>query len=255
MIKVLTIIKQLISLVTLPSLTRGIGEQLSSQLSFICHLELAIRGDNEELGRNLRQLLCMKAMQNSNLADRLKQKEKIYSSPDIKKEFFSINKPQTYLKENESPYLFAEQLTSCKSIRNLLDFTLLIPLMQQFNFCPQKYVCVTQLKSVKIVMSMLYMMEPVPWVEKETELLKELFVFGLSRGNHHDVKLFYKQQYNEVLHLIVICIKDQFSWPGYKNTIHWKYSWRKCANRMIKQLILMSVTFTKIIFTKNRLYT
>ena len=88
-------------MVTFPATTRDIGEQLSSQhapqkvknseallqimscIRFLSRQGLAMRGDGDESDANLQQLLCMKAADNPNLADWLKRKENVYTSPDI----------------------------------------------------------------------------------------------------------------------------------------------------------------------------
>lgn len=86
-------------MVTLPSITRDIGEQLSPQhaaqkqknrgalrhiLSSIKFLSrLAMRGDGNTSDGNLQQLLQMKAEEDPNLAEWLKRKEDVYTSPDI----------------------------------------------------------------------------------------------------------------------------------------------------------------------------
>lgn len=91
-------------MVTLPATTRDIGEQLSQQhaaqkvknseallqimscIRFLSRQVLAMRGDGNESDGNLQELLYMKAADNPNLADRLKRKENVYTSPDIQNE-------------------------------------------------------------------------------------------------------------------------------------------------------------------------
>ena len=90
--------------VILPLTTRGIGEQLSkeyaaqkmqhqqalyqilSALKFLSRQGLAIRGDGDESDGNLQHLLLMKALQDPNLVEWLKQKENVYTSPEIQNE-------------------------------------------------------------------------------------------------------------------------------------------------------------------------
>ena len=88
-------------MVTFPATTRDISEQLSSQhapqkvknteallqimscIPFLSRQGLAMRGDGDESDGNLQQLLCMTAADSPNLADWLKRKENVYTSPDI----------------------------------------------------------------------------------------------------------------------------------------------------------------------------
>ena len=85
----------------IPSSYSDIGEQLSnvhaeqkikhrqalfqilSCLWFLCRQGLALRGDGTECDGNFQQLLHLKASDDSNLADWLKRKENVYTSPDI----------------------------------------------------------------------------------------------------------------------------------------------------------------------------
>ena len=95
-------------IVTLPSTTRDIGELLSQQhaaqklknrqalyqilssIKFLGRQGLAIRGDGDESDGNLKQLLQMKAEEDPNLAEWLKRKENVYTSPDIQNEIIKV---------------------------------------------------------------------------------------------------------------------------------------------------------------------
>ncbi len=95
-------------MVTLPSTTRDIGEQLSQQhaaqklknrqalcqilssIRFLSRQGLAMRGDGNESDGNLQQLLRMKAEEDPNLAQWLKRKEDVYTSPDIQNEVIKV---------------------------------------------------------------------------------------------------------------------------------------------------------------------
>ena len=95
-------------MITLPAATRDIGEQLSQQhaaqkvknrkallqimscIRFLSRQGLAMRGDGNESDGNFQQLLCMKAADNHNLAEWLKRKENVYTSPDIQNEIIKI---------------------------------------------------------------------------------------------------------------------------------------------------------------------
>ena len=88
-------------IVTLPSTTRDIGEQLSQQhstqklknrqalyqilssMKFLGRQGLAIRGDGNESDGNLQQLLRMKAEEDPNLSEWLKRKENVYLKAGI----------------------------------------------------------------------------------------------------------------------------------------------------------------------------
>ena len=90
---------------TLPSTTRDIGEQLYQQhaaqklknrqalyqilssIKFLSRQGLAMRGDGNG---NLQQLLRMKAEEDPNLAQWLKRKENVYTSPDIQNEVVRV---------------------------------------------------------------------------------------------------------------------------------------------------------------------
>jgi len=56
----------------------------------LCRQGLALRGDGTEHDSNFNQLLALKAEEDSNLADWLKRKENVYTSPDIQNEFIKI---------------------------------------------------------------------------------------------------------------------------------------------------------------------
>ena len=91
-------------MVTLPATTRNIGELLSvqhaeqkaknrealyqivSSIRFLSRQGLAMRGDKDEADGNLKQLLRMKSEEDPNLAEWLKRKENVYTSPDIQNE-------------------------------------------------------------------------------------------------------------------------------------------------------------------------
>ena len=92
----------------LPATTRDIGEQLSHQhaaqkvnnrqallqivssIRFLSRQGLAMRGDGDESDGNLNQLLRMKAEGDPNLAEWLKSKENVYTSPDIQNEILIV---------------------------------------------------------------------------------------------------------------------------------------------------------------------
>ena len=91
-------------MLTIPSSYSDIGEQLSnvhaeqkikyrqalfhilSCLWFLCQQGLVLRGDGTECDSNFQQLIRLKARDDTNLADWLKRKENVYSSPDIQNE-------------------------------------------------------------------------------------------------------------------------------------------------------------------------
>lgn len=95
-------------MVTLPSTTRDVGEQLSQQytsqkqinrealhqiiscLKFLCRQGLPIRGDGKEVDGNFQQLLTMKAEEDPKLARWLKRKENVYTSPDVQNEVIKV---------------------------------------------------------------------------------------------------------------------------------------------------------------------
>ena len=95
-------------MVTLPSTTRDTGEQLFQQhaaqkvknrqalyqilssIKFLSKQELAIRGDGDDSDGNVQQLLQMKAEEDPNLAQWLRRKENVYTSPDIQNELIKM---------------------------------------------------------------------------------------------------------------------------------------------------------------------
>ena len=95
-------------MITIPSTTGDIGEQLSlkhaaqkvknrqallqimSCVRFLCRQGLAMRGDGDESDSNLHQLLRMKAEDDPNLKNWLKRKENVYTSPDIQNEIVKV---------------------------------------------------------------------------------------------------------------------------------------------------------------------
>jgi hypothetical protein len=95
-------------IVTLPSTTRDIGEQLSQQhaaqklknrqalyqilslIRFLGRQGLAVRGDGNESDGNFQQLLRMKAEDDPNLAEWLQRKENVYTSPAIQNEIIKV---------------------------------------------------------------------------------------------------------------------------------------------------------------------
>ena len=46
--------------------------------------------DGDESNGNLKQLLCMKAEEDPNLAEWLKRKENVYTSPDVQNELLKV---------------------------------------------------------------------------------------------------------------------------------------------------------------------
>ena len=95
-------------MITLPSTTRDVGEQLSCEHAtqkvknrdallqimscarFLCRQGLAMRGDGDESDSNLHQLLKMKSEDDTNLNNWLKRKENVYTSPDIQNEIIKV---------------------------------------------------------------------------------------------------------------------------------------------------------------------
>ena len=61
-----------------------------STLNILARQGLAIRGDGNEIDGNFKQLLCMKAQEDSNLAGWLKRKENVYTSPTIQNELINV---------------------------------------------------------------------------------------------------------------------------------------------------------------------
>ena len=95
-------------MVTLPATTKDIGDQLShlhasqkvknrnallqivSSIRYLSRQGLALRGDGDESNGNLKQLLRMKAEEDPNLAEWLKRKENVYTSPDVQNELLKV---------------------------------------------------------------------------------------------------------------------------------------------------------------------
>ena len=95
-------------IVTLPSTTHDIGEQLSQQhaaqklknrqalyqilssIRFLGRQGLAVRGDRNESDSNFQQLLRMKAEDDPNLAEWLRRRENVYTSPEIQNEIIKV---------------------------------------------------------------------------------------------------------------------------------------------------------------------
>ncbi len=91
-------------MIVLPQTTKNIGELLSQQnaiqkkknrdallsiiksIKFLCRQGLALRGGGDGFDGNFQQLLLMKAEEDSNLAEWLKRKENVYTSPEIQNE-------------------------------------------------------------------------------------------------------------------------------------------------------------------------
>ena len=67
-----------------------------SSIQFLSRQGLAIRGDGDESDNNLHQLLSMKAEEDSNLNDRLKRKENVYTSPEIQNEIIKVMALQVF---------------------------------------------------------------------------------------------------------------------------------------------------------------
>ena len=95
-------------LFTIPSTTPDIGEMLSQQhaqqkinsrhalleiftsVGYLCRQGLPLRGDKEEKDGNLNQLLKMKGEKDDILANWLKRKENVYTSPKIQNEMIKV---------------------------------------------------------------------------------------------------------------------------------------------------------------------
>ena len=95
-------------LFTIPSTTPDIGEMLSQQhaqqkinsrhalleiitsVRYLCQQGLSLRGDKEEKDGNLNQLLKMKGEKDDILANWLKRKENVYTSPQIQNEMIKV---------------------------------------------------------------------------------------------------------------------------------------------------------------------
>ena len=126
-------------MLTIPSSCSDIGEQLSnvhaeqkikhrqalfqilSCLWFLCRQGLALRGDGTECDSNFQQLLRLKASDDSNLADWLKRKENVYTSPDIQNEIIKVlgnHVLQSITKELQSSAfltVMADETTDCSN--------------------------------------------------------------------------------------------------------------------------------------------
>jgi len=94
--------------VTIPSSTKDVGEQLSvqhaqmkvqnrdalfqiiSSIRFLRRQGLALRGDGAEVDSNFCQLLYMKARENPAFADWLKRKTDVYVAPEIQNEVIRV---------------------------------------------------------------------------------------------------------------------------------------------------------------------
>ena len=92
-----------------------------SCLWFLCRQGLALRGDGTECDSNFQQLLRLKASDDNNLADWLKRKENVYTSPDIQNEIIKVlgnHMLQSITKElQSSPFLtvMADETTDCSN--------------------------------------------------------------------------------------------------------------------------------------------
>ncbi len=85
-------------MIVLPQTTKNIGELLSQQnaiqkkknrdalLSIIKSIKFLCRQGGDGFDGNFQQLLLMKAEEDSNLAEWLKRKENVYTSPEIQNE-------------------------------------------------------------------------------------------------------------------------------------------------------------------------
>ena len=61
-----------------------------SPIKFLCCQGLALRGDKDETNGKLRQLLSMKAEEDSNLKEWLQRKQNVYTSPNIQNEIVKL---------------------------------------------------------------------------------------------------------------------------------------------------------------------
>ena len=95
-------------MISIPSATGDIGEMLFSQyanqrksnmqallqifigIKFLCCQGLALKGDGTEVDGNLQQILRMKAKEDPNLAQWLKRKQNVYTSPEIQNEVIKL---------------------------------------------------------------------------------------------------------------------------------------------------------------------
>ena len=57
---------------------------------FLSRQGLAFRGDGDEADGNFKQVLLLKVAEDSNLAEWMKRKENVYTSPDIQNEFIKL---------------------------------------------------------------------------------------------------------------------------------------------------------------------
>ena len=83
--------------------------QIVSSIKFLCRQGLALRGHQDDTDGNMKQLLQMKAEDDAILAEWLKRKENVYTSPDIQNEILKVMGLQilrTISKEiHSSPFL------------------------------------------------------------------------------------------------------------------------------------------------------
>lgn len=83
--------------------------QIVSSIKFLCRQGLALRGHHDDTDGNMKQLLQMKAEDDAILAEWLKRKENVYTSPDIQNEILKVMGLQilrTISKEiHSSPFL------------------------------------------------------------------------------------------------------------------------------------------------------
>ena len=64
--------------------------QIIKCVRFFSRHGLALRGDKDKSGGNIRQLLHDKAKYDANLAEWLKRKKNVYTSPDIQNELIKL---------------------------------------------------------------------------------------------------------------------------------------------------------------------
>lgn len=64
--------------------------QIFSCIQFLCRQGLPLRGDEDESDGNLQQILKLRAKDDSNLAQWLKRKQNVYTSPDIQNEVIKL---------------------------------------------------------------------------------------------------------------------------------------------------------------------
>ena len=125
--------------ITIPSTTQDIGEQLSHQhaaqkqqsrhalhqiltcVRFLGRQGLALRGDGDESDGNFKSLLQMKANDDPILAEWLKRKENVYTSPEIQNEIIKLMGLQVLRSVTAdlqaSPFLtvMADETTDCSN--------------------------------------------------------------------------------------------------------------------------------------------